>query len=99
MTEQEAIEVIDQAIVQSEQIIVELINIKDKAERVGKVGEYYANLENCMKEIVACKVSITALEEVQQYRTLGTAEEIKQKLEELERWHTTEGEETDCVRR
>ena len=33
---------------------------------------------------------VDALEEVQQYRVIGTPEEIKQKLAELERWHTTE---------
>lgn len=34
------------------------------------------------------KAIVNALEEVQKYRAIGTPEEIKQKLEELERWHT-----------
>lgn len=38
----------------------------------------------------AYKMAIKALEEIQQYREIGTVEEIKQKLTELERWHTTE---------
>lgn len=36
----------------------------------------------------AYAMAINALEEVQQYRTIGKPMEIKQKLEELERWHT-----------
>lgn len=31
-----------------------------------------------------------ALEEIQQYRAIGTVEEIQQKLAELDRWHTSE---------
>jgi len=31
-----------------------------------------------------------ALEEIQQYRAIGTVEEIQQKLKELKRWHTSE---------
>lgn len=34
------------------------------------------------------EVAIKALEEIQQYRAIGKPKEIKQKLEELERWHT-----------
>lgn len=64
MTEKEAIEKINNAIKQSKQIIVELTSIADKAEREGKVGEYYANLENCLKEIEACEIAVKALEEI-----------------------------------
>lgn len=42
-------------------------------------GEFFEN---------AYAMAINALEEVQQYRTIGKPMEIKQKLEELERWHT-----------
>lgn len=35
-------------------------------------------------------MAIKALEEIQKYRAIGTVEEIKQQLSELERWHTTE---------
>lgn len=31
---------------------------------------------------------IKALEEIQQYRALGTVEELKSKIEELKRWHS-----------
>lgn len=34
------------------------------------------------------KAIVNALEKVEQYREIGTPAEIKQKLEELERWHT-----------
>ena len=34
------------------------------------------------------KAIVNALEKVEKYREIGTPEEIKQKLEELERWHT-----------
>ena len=34
------------------------------------------------------KTAIQALEEIQQYRAIGTVEEIQKKTEELERWHT-----------
>ena len=80
MTEKEAIEVITKALEQSENIIVELTNIKEIAERQQKVGEYYANLENCVKEIDSCKVAIKALEEIQQYRAIGTPEEFRDAL-------------------
>ena len=36
----------------------------------------------------AYAMAINALEELKQYRTIGKPMEIKQKLEELERWHT-----------
>lgn len=32
-------------------------------------------------------VAIQALEEIQQYRAIGTVEEIQKKMEELDRWH------------
>lgn len=34
------------------------------------------------------KAIVNALEKVEQYREIGTPKEIKQRLEELERWHT-----------
>ena len=34
------------------------------------------------------KAIVNALEEVQQYREIGTVEEIKANMEELKRWHT-----------
>lgn len=81
MTENEAIEVISSAIEQSTQIIVELTNIKNEAEREGRIGEYYANLDNCIKEIDACEVATKALKEVQQYRAIGTLEECREAVE------------------
>ena len=33
-------------------------------------------------------VAIKAMEEIQQYREIGTIEEIKEHLAELDRWHT-----------
>lgn len=81
MTENEAIDVISSAIEQSTQIIVELTNIKNKAEREGRIGEYYANLDNCIKEIDACEVVIKALKEVQQYRAIDTPEECRKAVD------------------
>ena len=37
-----------------------------------------------------CKMAIQSLEEIRQYRAIGTVEEINAKLEELERWHKSE---------
>lgn len=39
-------------------------------------------------EIQGYEMAIKALEEVQQYRVLGTIEELTAKNEELKRWHT-----------
>ena len=36
----------------------------------------------------AFQMAINALEKIQQYRALGTVEELKAKTDELERWHT-----------
>lgn len=36
----------------------------------------------------AYEMAIQALEEIQQYRAIGTLEELHKKMEELERWHT-----------
>lgn len=36
----------------------------------------------------AIDTAISALEEIQQYRALGTVEELKSKIEELKRWHS-----------
>ena len=72
MTENEAIKFIGQAVIESGKILEQLQGIKSEAERIGKVGEYYAHLDNCIKEIESCKVAIQALEEIQQYRAIET---------------------------
>lgn len=77
MTENEAIVFIKNANELSKKAIHNLEQIKDKAERIGKIGEYYANLENCYKEIESCEIAVKALEEIQQYRAIGTVEEIE----------------------
>lgn len=40
------------------------------------------------REVQGYETAIKAIEEIQQYRSIGKPMEIKQKLEELERWHT-----------
>lgn len=40
------------------------------------------------EEKQALTIAIQALEEIQQYREIGTVEETQKKMEELERWHT-----------
>lgn len=77
MTENEAIKFIGQAVIESGKALESLQSIKSEAERIGKVGEYYANLNNCIKEIEACRVAIIAIEEIQLYRATGTVEEFK----------------------
>lgn len=77
MSENEAIKFIGQAIIQSGEALEKLQSIKSEAERIGKIGEYYANLDNCVKEIEACRVAMNALSEIQQYREIGTVEELK----------------------
>lgn len=71
MTEQEAEVFINNAKEQSLEVIEKLRKIKDNAEKSKRVGEYYCHLENCEKEIEACDVAISALEEIQQYRELN----------------------------
>lgn len=77
MTENEAYKFIGQAVIESGKALEALQSIKSEAERIGKIGEYYANLDNCVREIEACRVAMQALEEIQQYRAIGTAEELQ----------------------
>lgn len=81
MTEQEAKVFINNAKEQSLEVIEKLRKIKDKAERAKRIGEYYCHLENCEREIEACDVAISALEEIQQYRALGTVKELREARE------------------
>lgn len=48
--------------------------------------EYLADMKICDGEEM--DVAIKAMEEIQQYREIGTIEEIKEHLAELDRWHT-----------
>ena len=77
MTENEAKTFIQNAMEQSRNALAELMLIMPKVFAVKRksLGEYYSNLENCKKEIQACEVAVKALEEVQQYRAIGTPEE------------------------
>lgn len=63
------------------------------AVRKKSLGEYYSNLENCKKEIQSCEVAVQALEEVQQYRAIGTPEELKTTMQyvRLAKAHRTVG--------
>lgn len=74
MTEQEAIELL-------QNLNVKLTDMSGhKTNGIEKIFGW--------NEITAICEAINALEEVQKYRAIGTPKEIKQKLEELERWHT-----------
>lgn len=64
MTIEEAIKVIKKADEESEKIIKELEEVKDESERRNMVGEYYAILDNCIKEREACKIAITAMKKL-----------------------------------
>ena len=77
MTIDEAKIFIQNAMEQSRNALAELILIMPKvfAAKRKSLGEYYSNLENCKKEIQACEIAVKALEEVQQYRAIGTPEE------------------------
>ena len=77
MTIDEAKIFIQNAMEQSRNALAELILIMPKvfAAKRKNLGEYYSNLENCKKEIQACEIAVKALEEVQQYRAIGTPEE------------------------
>lgn len=79
MTENEAKVFIQNAMIRSKNVLAELLLIAPKvfAAKKKSLGEYYSNLENCKKEIESCEVAIRALEELQQYRTIGTVEELK----------------------
>ena len=48
--------------------------------------EYLVDMKVCDGEEI--DVAIKALEEVEQYRAIGTVDEIKFNMEELKRWHT-----------
>lgn len=77
MTIDEAKIFIQNAMEQSRNALAELMLIMPKvfAAKRKSLGEYYSNLENCKKEIQACEIAVKALEEVQQYRAIGTPEE------------------------
>lgn len=79
MNEQEAIIFIKNAMEQSRNALAELMLSAPKVfkRRTELLGEYYSNLENCKKEIQSCEVAIKALEEIQQYRAIGTVNEFK----------------------
>jgi len=68
---------IQNAMEQSRNALAELMLIMPKvfAAKRKSLGEYYSNLENCKKEIQACEIAVKSLEEVQQYRAIGTPEE------------------------
>lgn len=77
MTIDEAKIFIQNAMEQSRNALAELMLIMPKvfAAKRKSLGEYYSILENCKKEIQACEIAVKALEEVQQYRAIGTPEE------------------------
>lgn len=79
MTIDEAKIFIQNAMEQSRNVLAELMLIMPKvfAAKRKSLGEYYSNLENCKKEIQACEVAVKALEELQQYRAIGTPEEFQ----------------------
>lgn len=79
MTENEAKIFIQNAMEQSRNALAELMLIMPKVFAVRKksLGEYYSNLENCKKEIEACEIAVKALEDVQQYRAIGTPDELQ----------------------
>ena len=81
MTENEAIEVLQNAISESEKIISQLSKMKTLAEQKNRIGEYYSNIRNCRSEIESCNVAIESLKEVQQYREIGTVEECREAME------------------
>lgn len=81
MTEKEAIAIINNAISESENAIARISKVQELAERKNIIGEYYSNIQNCKKEIESCKTAIKALEEIQQYREIGTVEECREAVE------------------
>lgn len=81
MTEKEAIEILRSAISESEKVIAQLSQMKELAERKNRVGEYYSNIQNCRNEIESCKIAVKALEEIQQYREIGTVEACREAAE------------------
>lgn len=81
MTENEAIEVLQSAISESEKIIAQLSKMKTLAEQKNRIGEYYSNIRNCRSEIESCNVAINALKEIQQYREIGTVEECREAVD------------------
>lgn len=83
MTTDEAKIFIQNAMEQSRNVLAELMLIMPKVFAIKRksLGEYYSNLENCKKEIQACEVAVKALEEVQQYRAIGTPEECRAAME------------------
>ena len=61
----------------TEQEAVEILKDFDKQVSVKADGAYQSTIGE-----MACKVAINALEEIQQYRAIGAAEEALKKMEE-----------------
>ena len=64
---------------------------ESRAVEMLRQGDKYADEVDFTYEeyCEALNMAIQALEEIQQYRAIGTVEEIQQKLAELDRWHTS----------
>lgn len=66
-------------------------HIEECTERIGRILGYMetaedANTKFCERNVEVLKSVIIALEEIQQYRAIGTIEEIKEKLSLLEKY-------------
>lgn len=66
-----------------EQEVIEVLSDFNKQVSAKADGAYQSTIGE-----MACNMAIKALEEVQQYRNLGSIMELKVKLKELERWHS-----------
>lgn len=71
MKPEEAIEIISEAMSESQKVLNQLRKVKELAERKEMVGKYYSNIDNCEKEIDACKIAIEALKEISLYKNGG----------------------------
>ena len=60
---------------------------KPSHEYCKECNDWNGNISKCME---ICGIPIHIIAEWEKYHAIGTVEEIKQKLAELERWNTTE---------
>lgn len=77
MTEAEAIEVIRKVMHHSAGAIQRLEKAEGRMAPAGLASEYRENVEKYEGEVAACMLAIKALKEIQEYRAIGSVEDLK----------------------
>lgn len=77
MTEAEAIEVIRKVMHHFARAIQRLEKAEGRVTLAGLTSEYHENAEKYEEAVAACMLAIKALKEIQEYRAIGSVEDLK----------------------